>query len=528
MIKRGEVMKQEHIAVCILFVDNKIVMKKEGEQHYRFLQTHCQTQEDAAQAISRFMREEWNVEVCVKALVKEMGADVDDVAIYQHVYLCHVVKHKHNLYRKELFFLDWHTLHQYVLQEDQETVSCLNRMLEKAKNKANYFILSMALLFVIVTPFLLVNMLFPKFMIYYQWAYSLYLISFPLLYMFMIVVVIGKYRNLKLAKGFTKKIYQGIAAMLLACYLAIGISNQFQPEYVASNQDYHPVRMDVDLGAYEPFHSTQLAELEEEPLLTLQSPYPRLDGATAFYPIYAAFTQALYPEGTYDPYDAETIVHCSTTPFAFTSLQDKTSDIIFAFAPSEEQLASAKKYGVTMVMEPIGKEAFVFFVNVQNPIQELTTQQVKDIYSGKITNWKEVGGLDEEILPYQRPEESGSQSALIRMMADTPIMEPLKVSMNMGTIIEWTAEYENRNTAIGYSFRYYAMEMMKNEQVKLLKIDGVYPDVASIANGTYPFIDEFYAIYLSSNTNVNIQPFIQWMQSSQGQKLVEASGYIGN
>ena len=75
-----------------------------------------------------------------------------------------------------------------------------------------------------------------------------------------------------------------------------------------------------------------------------------------------------------------------------------------------------KKQKEELVKVPIGKEAFVFFENKDNPVTNLSSKQIRDIYSGKITNWKEVGGKDEKIQGTNVPETSGSQSALICFM----------------------------------------------------------------------------------------------------------------
>ena len=63
-------------------------------------------------------------------------------------------------------------------------------------------------------------------------------------------------------------------------------------------------------------------------------------------------------------------------------------------APSDKQRELFEKEGKELIMVPLGMEAFVFFVNSENPVESLTTQQIQDIYSGNITNWKDVGGKD--------------------------------------------------------------------------------------------------------------------------------------
>lgn len=296
------------------------------------------------------------------------------------------------------------------------------------------------------------------------------------------------------------------------------------------NQAYHASiptvsEQDFDLRAYQPNQeNTKAVTLKQPATLKLESNLPRLDGATALYPLYSAFVQAVYPNKQYDLHDDQ--VRASTTPEAYENLFDGTADIIFAAGPSTQQMAIAKEKGVEMELTPIGREAFVFFVHVDNPVKGLTSKQIKDIYSGTITNWQEVGGKNEPIRAFQRAENSGSQTALERFMGNTPIMEPPNENRisGMGGIIEQTSDYKNYPNAIGYSFRFFATEMVQNGNIRLLEVDGVLPTKATIADHSYPLSSEFYAITAGSQ-NPNVPRLIEWILSPQGQALVEQTGY---
>jgi phosphate transport system substrate-binding protein len=286
---------------------------------------------------------------------------------------------------------------------------------------------------------------------------------------------------------------------------------------------------EVDLRQYEPFaEGSKVVTLDEESALQLKKPLPRLDGATALYPVYAAFVQATYPEKQYPVYgERESEVIVSKTPNAYQNLINGEVDIIFAAGPSDRQLKDAERRGVELNLTPIGREAFVFFVNAKNPVEGLTIEQIQKIYAGDITNWSEVGGEDDKIRAFQRPDDSGSQTALEKMMGDIPLMDPPKedVVAGMGGIIEQTANYRNYPDAIGYSFRYFSMDMARNDAIRHLKINGVAPTKETIRSGEYPMADEFYAITAGSD-NPNIQPFINWILSEQGQYLIEQTGYV--
>ncbi|MDR0770421.1 MAG: substrate-binding domain-containing protein [Burkholderiales bacterium] len=283
----------------------------------------------------------------------------------------------------------------------------------------------------------------------------------------------------------------------------------------------------VDLKLYAPYaENTRAAALEGASTLRLETDLPLLDGATALYPVYSAFAQAVYPQNTYHLYSSE--VACHNTIWAYDSLINKKVDIIFVAAPSKEQLEAAEKAGVTFRYTPIGKEAFVFFVNTQNPVEDLTIEQLQAIYSGAITNWKNVGGKDEAIRPFQRNENSGSQTAFVHFMQGKMIAKPPMedVVRGMGGIVAQAADYANYGNSIGFSFRFYVNEMVKNEEVKILKINGVYPDRETIKNETYPLAASFFAITLADNEKSNVSKLLDWMASEQGQYLVEKTGYV--
>lgn len=283
---------------------------------------------------------------------------------------------------------------------------------------------------------------------------------------------------------------------------------------------------EVDLFVYEPFKENEkLARLDSKASFAIEGELPILDGATALYPVFAAFAEATYPEGVYEPHRGP--VATTTTPSAYSRLIKGNADIIFAAEPSIGQLQDAKEAGVELELTPIGREAFVFFVNSRNKISDLSSEDIRGIYSGDIENWKEPGGKNDEIRPFQRPEDSGSQTMFIKFMGDTEIEKPETENLEsgMGGIIEEVASYRNYKNAIGYTFRFYSTEMVKNDKIKLLSIDGIEPSIENIRSSDYPLASEFYAITAGSK-NPNVEPFLEWILSGEGQKLVEDTGFV--
>lgn len=289
------------------------------------------------------------------------------------------------------------------------------------------------------------------------------------------------------------------------------------------------VSASVDLWDYQMYQpSSLLQKPDAPPSVSFDDNLPILDGATALYPMYAATAQALYrdPSLVNEP---ASHVRCNKTDGAYKQLADGECDVIFCAEPSKEQLAYAKENGKEFTLTPISKEAFVFFVNQDNPVDGLTTAQIQDIYQGKITNWNQLGGSDMRILPFQRNENSGSQTAMLHhVMKDKPIAKPLKeeVSYDMGGAITQVAEYRDYPSAIGYSFRFYTQVMKSDARTKLLRVDGVAPTVENIRSGAYPFTIAEYAITAGSD-NPNVQPMIDWMLSPEGQSFIEKTGRVG-
>ena len=294
------------------------------------------------------------------------------------------------------------------------------------------------------------------------------------------------------------------------------------------------VESEVDLYQYHPFSmsnekiNSNLKKLPEPPTISFSGDYPKLDGATATYPVYAAMVQEIY-KGL-DETTVREYVSCSKTDQAYERLINGEIDIFFGAQPSKQHLEAAREKGLEFVLTPIAREAFVFFVHKDNPVNSLTLNQVQDIYQKRITNWKNVGGNDEKIMPFQRPENSGSQTIMLAMvMRDKPLPTPLfeEYAEGMGGVISKVAEYRNYSSAIGYSFRYFASGMKPNDNIKLLAIDEIEPTIENIRYGNYPFTVNVYAVTAGS-TNKNTEIFIQWILSEQGQDFVEICGYVRN
>ena len=165
----------------------------------------------------------------------------------------------------------------------------------------------------------------------------------------------------------------------------------------------------------------------------------RIDGSTATIPMIRAALRLL--RGTDDH------MEFNTTPAAYDNLIDKSANVIFVTAPSQEHLEAARKAGVQLEVIPIVKDALVFLVNKDNPVTGLTGQQVQDIYTGKVNNWTNLGGDDTPIIAYQRQTNSGSQTLFLQLA-----MKNSEASSVSRQLVEWclSPEAQRLFSATGY------------------------------------------------------------------------------
>lgn len=328
--------------------------------------------------------------------------------------------------------------------------------------------------------------------------------------------------------GFKKKKLRRALAVLFALWCVTALAFGARVLY---NDSLATVSEGDALYSYRPYSENNLlAVLDDEPTIAFQENHPSMDGATALYPVYASFAQALYPEDVLYPEKTRNskLLECSTTTEAYQRIVNGDVDVIFVAEASEKQMAYAKEKGVELIFTPIGSEAFVFFVNASNPIENITVEQVRGIYSGRIRSWSELGinGMG-KIRAFQRDEGSGSQTAIKRVMGETPLMEVTEtenISSSMGGLVTTVANYRNYRNAIGYSFRYYLTKMVDDSGIKILSLEGVSATEENIANGTYPVCGHFYAVTRSDATK-ETQELVEWICSEQGQELIRKTGY---
>lgn len=305
----------------------------------------------------------------------------------------------------------------------------------------------------------------------------------------------------------------GVAAMFAG--FDLGIWHCFTKRCIETENAEFQAKS-VEVSAYLPF-AEETAIVKHRSQLQLTGDLPVMDGAAALFPMYSAFAYAVYPTDSCpyagDDFTPESAVQFRNTGDAYRAIADGTADLIFCAEPADYQLQYAADRGVELVFQPIGKEAFVFVVNEDNPVNDLTCEQVRGIYSGKYRNWSELGGEDTPIAALQRIKGSGSQSVMESFMGDTPMVTDYDTFLGR---------------AIGFSFRYYVEGIVEKGGIKLLSLDGVAPTKENIRNGSYPVVSEIYAIYRKDDDSENLALLLEWICGAEGQRIVDETGYVSD
>ena len=330
-------------------------------------------------------------------------------------------------------------------------------------------------------------------------------------------------------------------------------------KYMGHGFDYMHGYSTTDFTGYHVYDGQKLVTLDHRASLIIENEedMPVLDGAEACYPVYSALAKAVYKdigsiEGKYHD-EAEKawnskdgiksvdyvvrntyfyngrIVTFSNTVEGYDRLLSGDVDIVLAARPSRNQKEKAMHQLEQIMTIPVGKEAFIFFVEEDNPVDNLTSEQIRGIYHGDITNWKQLGGKNQKIIAFQRPEDSGSQVMMKWFMGDVSLKEPKKVEYvgGMGDLLSKVAEYNNERGAMGYTFRYFLTGLNQETHVKILSVDGVEPTMENIKNGSYPATVDLVCAYLASNDKESVRQMINFMLSDDGQYIIEQTGYRG-
>ncbi len=254
---------------------------------------------------------------------------------------------------------------------------------------------------------------------------------------------------------------------------------------------------------------------------------PIIDGSTSTAPLAVAMCAELLGENEDEVQD---LVNFNRTTQSYYNLIDGASDLLIVAESNDDVETYRSEKNFEWVKEPFATDAFVFVVNENNPVNSITVEQARQIYSGEITNWKDVGGEDAEIIAIQRNSGAGSQTLMEKLVMDgTPMMDaPTEYIIDsMGGLMDAVKGYDGSPYAIGYSVYYYADEMRMAQGLKLLSVDGVEPTAETIRSGEYTLTNPYYVVIPADRDEDSAERYIMnWLLSEDGQKLASDMGYV--
>ncbi len=219
------------------------------------------------------------------------------------------------------------------------------------------------------------------------------------------------------------------------------------------------------------------------------------------------------------------------TGTGIAALINKTTDIANASRQIKaEEITTAEGQGNSPVEYVVAKDAIAIVVNPENPIDHLTIQQLSDIYSGKITNWKQVGGEDRPIVKLSRETNSGTHVYFVETVLrlgeanNKTLLSPdtllMPSSEGIGT------EVRQNPNAIGYDGLGYVTPDMKVVAVSK-NVNGpfVKPSANTVNDGTYPIARDLY-MYTGPKPNQATLNYLKWITQSEAQDIVTKLGFV--
>lgn len=268
--------------------------------------------------------------------------------------------------------------------------------------------------------------------------------------------------------------------------------------------------------------------------------YPKIDGSTSTLSIARAINTAMYQDTGNDNFPE---VASKTVP-SYKLLINGDVDMIIVPNASIDVLDLAETEGVELEFYPIALEALVLITPIENKAENITKEQVREIYINYgIKNWSGLGGPNRELVPICRNADSGSQSQMDNLILNNEDMHPdIKenyVELTMEGMLELVAFYHNGGMdgvptdsyALGYTLYTYLINMGEmtgiDERLKMLSFEGVSPTKENIANGLYSLTDGYYAVIRSDLPQEHsARSIIKWLKSNEGKEDIMKLGLI--
>lgn len=232
------------------------------------------------------------------------------------------------------------------------------------------------------------------------------------------------------------------------------------------------------------------------------------------------------------------IAHANTHPSYKNLIHRQVELIIVAREPSDDELTLAEEQGIEIKTLPIARDALAFIVNSLNPVESISIDQIRAIYSGRLTNWAELGGANQFIKPFRRNRNSGSEEKMQKLVMRGLSPIPAKIFDRPRLFSEeWERTLhcmfcpfnalKDHPNGIAFTPYYYETYMAHTPHVKIIAVNNVMPSRDTIEDGSYPLVTEVVVAYLGDlPENSPAARLRDWLVTTEGQKVVAESGYV--
>ncbi len=242
-----------------------------------------------------------------------------------------------------------------------------------------------------------------------------------------------------------------------------------------------------------------------------------LDGSTTVGPIAKAFAEYFMARDK----GVNVTVSESGSGNGAKSLINGVCDVanMSRFMKEKEFKVAAEK-GIMPVAHAVAMDGLPILVHPSNPIKGLTVEQVRNIYLGKTTNWKEVGGPDTKIIKISRDTNSGTYETFEKLvMQKERIAQDVEYVGSNGAV---RARVQKTPAAIGYAGLGFV-----DRTVKALEVNGIYPDQQTVSSGRYPIARPLF-MFTNGYPKLGtlLHQFVSFYLTKQGQEIVEAIGFV--
>ena len=214
------------------------------------------------------------------------------------------------------------------------------------------------------------------------------------------------------------------------------------------------------------------------------------------------------------------LVQFSRTTQSYRNLMAGAADLLLAAEPAPEVAQELKQEG-EWLLTPFATDALVFVVNEDNPVDSLTTEQVRKIYTGQITNWKEVGGDDATIVVLNRKAGSGTRATF-----EAAVFGDEAVDFKGDAELDKSGDVQTQMGSTDNAISYLDFSHFDDSKFNAIKVEGVEPKSKNVTDDSFKIWATEH-MYCSKDADEATKAFLEFMLSDDVQgKLVEEQGFI--